>query len=404
MKSFKGGMSVGQEEYRTQEMPYELWLCSFPDISNRMLLNLIDLCGSAREIYYADVHRWRQVLKEKQVESLKRFTESWKPEEEYRKLKERDIRLITLQDADYPERLREIPDAPYGLFVMGSLPGEEPAVAVIGARDCTGYGSFVAGKLGEVLAKHGITVISGMARGVDGISQQAALDAGGRSCGVLGCGVDVCYPRQNWTLYERLPRQGCLISSYPLGTPALSRNFPPRNRIVSGLADAVVVVEAREKSGTLITVDMALEQGREVYAVPGRVTDRLSDGCNRLIRQGAIPMLNPEELIEELKGLQERRREKSRVAVSSSEHHKKGRVSTHVYERNIFLGDDDSTDLSPELAAVYKTLCPTPQNAEEIRENLPDQYRNINLNVCLIRLCLEGKARQVSPGCFCIAI
>lgn len=186
-------------------------------------------------------------------------------------------------------------------------------------------------------------------------------------------------------------------------TAWLSRNFPPRNRIVSGLADAVVVVEAREKSGTLITVDMALEQGREVYAVPGRVTDRLSDGCNRLIRQGAIPMLNPEELIEELKGLQERRQEKNRVVVSSSEHRKKGRGSVHAYERNVFSGDDDSTDLSPELAAVYKVLCLTPKNAEEIREILPGQYRDINLNACLIRLCLEGRARQVSPGCFCIA-
>lgn len=241
-----------------------------------------------------------------------------------------------------------------------------------------------------------------MARGVDGISQQAALDAGGRSCGVLGCGVDVCYPRQNRALYERLPKQGCLISSYPLGTPALSRNFPPRNRIVSGLADAVVVVEAREKSGTLITVDMALEQGREVYAVPGRVTDRLSDGCNRLIRQGAVPMLNPEELIEELKGMQERRREKSRVVVSPEKYHKKAR--TDAYERNAFPEDDDSVRLPPELAAVYKTLCLTPKNAEEIRESLPDQYRDINLSACLIRLCLEGKARQVSTGCFCIAI
>ena len=393
------------EECRTLEMPYEFWLCSFPDISNRALFKLIDLCGSAREAYFANADRWRHVLKEKQVESLKRFTESWKPEEEYRKLKEQGVRLITFHDEDYPERLREIPDMPYGLFVRGSLPGEEPAVAVIGARDCSGYGSFVAEKLGEVFAKHGITVVSGMARGVDGISQLAALDAGGRSCGVLGCGVDVCYPRQNRDLYERLPKQGCLISSYPMGTPALSRNFPPRNRIVSGLADAVVVVEAREKSGTLITVDMALEQGREVYAVPGRVTDRLSDGCNRLIRQGAIPMLNPEELIEELKDLQERRQEKSR-AVSASEHHKKARSGAHVHERNVFSGDDDldSTSLSPELATVYKVLSLTPKNVEEIRESLPDKYRDINLNACLIRLCLEGKARQVSPGCFCIAI
>ena len=383
-------------------MPYELWLCSFPDISNRALLNLLELCGSAREVYYADIYRWRQVLKEKQVESLKRFTEIWKPEEEYRKLRERGICLVTLRDAEYPERLREIPDAPYGLFVRGSLPGDEISVAVIGARDCSGYGAYVAKKLGETMARQGITVISGMARGVDGISQQAALDAGGRSCGVLGCGVDVCYPKQNRTLFERLPGQGCLISSYPQGTPALSRNFPPRNRIVSGLADAVVVVEAREKSGTLITVDMALEQGREVYAVPGRVTDRLSDGCNRLIRQGAIPLLDLEELIEELENCREKNREVKHDSVTLSvKPHTQKRIKTQ--EQNEFY-EEGSSKLSPELAAVYKVLGLTPQNADEIRENLPEQYRYINLNACLMRLCLEGKAEQVSTGCFCIAI
>lgn len=391
-----------RDEYRACDMPYELWLCSFPDISNRVLLNLLELCGSAREVYYADTHRWRQVLKEKQVESLKRFTEIWKPEEEYRKLKERGIYLVTLGDMEYPKRLMEIPDAPYGLFVRGSLPGEEITVAVIGARDCSGYGAYVAKKLGETLARHGITVISGMARGVDGISQQAALDAGGKSCGVLGCGVDVCYPKQNRALFERLPGQGCLISSYPQGMPALSRNFPPRNRIVSGLADAVVVVEAREKSGTLITVDMALEQGREVYAVPGRVTDRLSDGCNRLIRQGATPLLAPEELLEELEGLRERKRGGENNSVSLP-------VKPHTGQRARFkehnaFREEDEAKLSPELAEVYKVLSLTPQNAEEIRENLPERYRDMNLNACLMRLCLEGKAEQVSPGCFCIAI
>ena len=390
-----------RDEYRACDMPYELWLCSFPDISNRVLLNLLELCGSAREVYYADTHRWRQVLKEKQVESLKRFTEIWKPEEEYRKLKERGIYLVTLGDMEYPKRLMEIPDAPYGLFVRGSLPGEEITVAVIGARDCSGYGAYVAKKLGETLARHGITVISGMARGVDGISQQAALDAGGKSCGVLGCGVDVCYPKQNRALFERLPGQGCLISSYPQGMPALSRNFPPRNRIVSGLADAVVVVEAREKSGTLITVDMALEQGREVYAVPGRVTDRLSDGCNRLIRQGATPLLAPEELLEELEGLRERKRGGENNSVSLP-------VKPHTGQRARFkehntFREEDEAKLSPELAEVYKVLSLTPQNAEEIRENLPERYRDMNLNACLMRLCLEGKAEQVSPGCFCIA-
>lgn len=379
-----------QKEYRERELPYELWLCSFPDIGNRQLVSLAELCGGAQGVYYAGTDKWNQVLKEKQVESLKRFTERWKPGEEYEKLRTKGIRLMTLADSLYPRKLREIPDAPYGLFVRGKLPEEgELTVAVIGARNCSQYGDFVAKKLGEDLGLHGITVVSGMARGIDGISQQAALDAGGRSCGVLGCGVDICYPKENRKLYDRLWSQGCLISSYPPGAPAMPRNFPPRNRIVSGLADAVVVVEAREKSGTLITVDMALEQGREVYVVPGRITDRLSDGCNRLIRQGAIPLLNPQELVKDLYGLQDRKCAD------------RGRTGSRQTEDAAGSGSVAS-GLSPELAAIYGTLELTPRTVEEIRTRLPRsmQEGDINLNACLIRLCLENLAVQVSPGCF----
>ena len=212
---------------------------------------------------------------------------------------EAGIRMVERGERDYPARLLEIPDPPERLYVLGRLPEEKvPSVAIIGARECSEYGSYVAARLGECMGRNGIQVISGMARGIDGIGQTAALDVGGSSFAVLGSGVDVCYPARNRRLYERLRERGGVLSEYPPGTPALSRNFPPRNRIVSGLADAVVVVEAREKSGTLITVDMALEQGKEVYAVPGRVTDALSSGCNRLVKLGAAMLLDPEELAE----------------------------------------------------------------------------------------------------------
>lgn len=185
-------------------------------------------------------------------------------------------------------------------FYKGRLPKDTiPSVAVIGARECSEYGRYVAEELGRYLGTHRIQVISGMARGIDGISQQAALSAGGTSYGVLGCGVDICYPSQNRRLYEELGREGGLLSTYAPGIRAMPAYFPPRNRIVSGLSDALIVIEARQKSGTLITVDMALEQGRDVYVVPGRITDRLSDGCNRLLNQGAGVMLSPEQFLEE---------------------------------------------------------------------------------------------------------
>ena len=143
-------------------------------------------------------------------------------------------------------------------------------------------------------------MVSGLARGIDGISQEAALDCGGRTYAVLGCGVDVCYPAENGRLFDRIPARGGIVSEYPPGTLPQARLFPPRNRIISGLSDLILVVEAREKSGTLITVDMALEQGREVFAIPGRVTDALSSGCNTLIRQGAGVAISPSALLEGL--------------------------------------------------------------------------------------------------------
>ena len=210
-------------------------------------------------------------------------------------------------EESFPTRLRFIPDPPFGIYCRGPLlppgpppfPGlESPAAAVIGARLASGYGREQARRFSYRMASRGITIISGMARGIDGIAQTAALDAGGRSYAVLGCGVDICYPEENRPLYDRLLQQGGILSEYPPGTPPEARLFPLRNRIISGLADAVLVIEARKKSGTLITVDMALEQGRDVFALPGRVSDSLSDGCNRLIRQGAAPATCPEDLLE----------------------------------------------------------------------------------------------------------
>ena len=227
--------------------------------------------------------------------------------------------FITPFEKEYPDKLKNIPDAPAGLYVRGKVPVEsEITVAVVGARDCSEYGRYVAEELGSFLGKSGVTVVSGMARGIDGISQWAALEAGGTSIGILGCGVDICYPARNRALFDRLSEQGTIISEYPPGTPPRPMNFPARNRIVSGLADAVVVIEARCRSGTLITVDMALEQGKEVFVVPGRVTDRLSDGCNRLIKQGAAIMLSPEELLEELRELKEQSREYIAAAVNEN--------------------------------------------------------------------------------------
>lgn len=213
----------------------------------------------------------------------------------------KQMRYVKRAQEEYPSRLRELEGMPEGLYTEGLLPEEgRPAAAIVGARLCSPYGRAQAYRFARALAEAGVQIISGLARGVDGWAHQGALEGGGDTWAVLGCGLDVCYPRENRKLYEAIRQRGGLISEYPPGTPPLGRQFPARNRIISGLADLVLVVEAREKSGSLITADFALEQGKTVYAVPGRLGDALSGGCNRLIAQGAGLAESPGVLLEEL--------------------------------------------------------------------------------------------------------
>ncbi|MCR4651322.1 MAG: DNA-processing protein DprA [Lachnospiraceae bacterium] len=203
-------------------------------------------------------------------------------------------------EEDYPVRLTDIGSRPLSLWVRGRLPDDNiPSVAIIGARNCSGYGRQMAREWAREIAGAGVQIISGMAYGIDSIAETAALDAGGSSYAVLGNGVNVCYPKENASLYDRTIVAGGIISEYPPDTTPRPQFFPARNRIISGFADAVIVIEARERSGTLITVNMALNQGRDVYALPGRVTDSLSYGCNRLIREGAVPLIRPHEFLQE---------------------------------------------------------------------------------------------------------
>ncbi len=212
---------------------------------------------------------------------------------------------ISREDPDYPERLRLLPGMPKGLYVKGSLPDSGPSAAIVGARKCTVYGHKQSYAFGHYLASRGVQIISGMALGIDGYAQEGALDAGGKTFAVLGCGVDCCYPRSNRPLYNRIPEKGGILSELPEGTAPYAHFFPARNRIISALADLVLVIEAAEQSGSLITADFALEQGRTVYALPGRVGDRLSDGCNRLIYQGAGIAVSAEAVYEDLMSLYE---------------------------------------------------------------------------------------------------
>ena len=378
------------------ERMYAYFICSIPMIGGVRAGQLLSRFGDPQGVYEAGTAGWREILNDSVVEYMDRQKKSGNLEEEYHSLGEKQIGLVLQEEEGFPQKLLEIPDPPYGLFYKGKLPEQkQPSVAVIGARECSEYGRYVAEELGQYLGRAGIQVISGMARGIDGISQQAALSAGGTSYGVLGCGVDICYPAQNRRLYEELLEKGGLLSTYTPGTKPLPQYFPPRNRIVSGLSDALIVIEARQKSGTLITVDMALEQGRDVYVVPGRLTDRLSDGCNHLLTQGAGVFLSPESFAEDFLRSWE---EKQGLSADGSGG-KNGRKNNRETGRNTA-----KVKLPKEsLQKILECLEPVPKTSETLLQELWEkgEYTDISaLNRALMELELLGYARQNSPGYF----
>ena len=271
-------------------LKYWLWLTELPGLTNQTRLALLRHFPTPEDVYYADpeevlltegITREQAVLLEdKDCSGADRILAD---------CQRLDLDLLTIQDAGYPNRLRNIYDPPCLLYVRGRLPAfdDEASIAVVGTRDCTPYGVSCAEKLGYGLAAGGAVVVSGLARGVDSAALRGALRAGGTVTAVLGNGLDVVYPPENQSLYEDVAAAGALISEYPPGTPPEAKHFPVRNRIMSGLCLGTLVVEAPARSGALITAGTALEQGRDVFAVPGPIDAPASVGCNRLIRDGA---------------------------------------------------------------------------------------------------------------------
>ena len=214
---------------------------------------------------------------------------------------EQDVRVLTLLDKDYPKLLKEIDQSPPVLYIRGELmPADEFAVALVGTRKVSAYGQQITRDVSLYLAGNGLTIVSGLARGVDGLAHQHALQAGGRTIAVLGSGVDVIYPPEHRKLADAIVESGAIISDYPMGTQPEGIKFPPRNRIISGLSLATIVIEAGERSGALITADFALEQGRDVFAVPGNVLSPASMGTNRLIQNGSFALVSPKDVLDVL--------------------------------------------------------------------------------------------------------
>jgi DNA processing protein len=287
-----------------------LQLAQTPGVGAETGRKLLSAFGLPQQILAAPIASLRQVVSERVAQGLRQ-----PPSAEATALGERTLAwaeepgnyLLTLADPRYPPQLLEIADPPLLLYVKGRLELlTQPALAVVGSRNATAQGVLNAEKFSQALSQAGFTIVSGMALGIDTAAHHGALSApehGGSTIAVIGTGADIVYPARNRTLAHRIAEAGCIVSEYPLGMPAIAANFPRRNRIISGLARAVLVVEAAAQSGSLITARMAADQGRDVFAIPGSIHSPLSKGCHQLIKQGAKLVESAQDVLEELQYL-----------------------------------------------------------------------------------------------------
>ncbi len=287
-------------------------------------------------------------------------------------------RYIKKQDKEYPEKLKHYVNMPSGFYLKGSLPDPaKKAVAIVGARKCSPYGEQTARYFARALALNGVQIISGLATGIDSAAHKGCLEGSGQTFAVLGCGINVIYPRSNSMLYKSiLDNNGGIISEYDLTTPARAFNFPTRNRIISALSDAVLIVEARIKSGSLITASYALEQGIPIYVIPGKITDSLSAGTNSLLMQGAYPALSPENLLYEL-GISFKKNEEKTISP--------------LYDPS----------LSKTEKQILSSISDTPSSLDEICQRCLLDIAKVSST--LLQLELKGCIYQPSPGLYAVS-
>ncbi len=286
------------------EREYWFWLCTIDGVGMVTMNILLEYFKSPENIFNTKEKSFEHIKfgGKRARESFLRSRNEQQIRTAYERMETKGIHFTYKDAGDFPWRLKALSDCPKGLFYRGHLPSEDKdkkVIAIIGARECTDYGKEAARYFARELSNAGIEIISGLARGVDGYAHRGAIEADGATYGILGCGPDICYPQENIELFMEMQRKGGVLSEFPIGTPPRAGLFPIRNRIISGLSDGILVIEAKDRSGSLITVDAGLTQGRDIFALPGRMTDKNSAGCNQLIKLGAKPVTTPEDILEE---------------------------------------------------------------------------------------------------------
>jgi DNA processing protein len=336
---------------------------------------LLDFFGDIQSAWEAPEQALREIkLNRRSLENFLKVRHEVNLDEVLRQVERAGAQVLTWDTPDYPDLLRQITDAPPVLFVRGTLtPADEWSVALVGTRKATVYGREVAHRLATDLVQNRVTLVSGLARGIDSIAHKTALDAGGRTLAILGSGVDYIYPAEHRTLAEAIIENGALISDYPLGTRPEAANFPARNRIISGLSLGVVVVEADLKSGAMITADFALDHGREVFAVPGSILSPASAGCNRLLRDGANVVTEVGDILE----------------VLHLDHASEKQMAREVLPSN------------PTEATILEHLTAEPRHLDELSREISLPVEMISST--LVMMELKGMTRQVAPLQYVVA-
>ncbi len=356
---------------------YWFWLCNIKNIYNEQINKLFNVFSSPEEIYNASSKDLIETkLSKTEIENIEKSKKDLSNLKLLEKIKKEGVKFIYPDSKDYPAKLSLIKNMPYSLYVKGNLPDDNLlSVGMVGARACSEYGKSQTIRFAKSLASKKIQIISGLALGIDSISAKAALNVGGKTFAVLGSGIDIIYPRENIELYyEIIMNDGGIISEYPLGTIPYPWQFPFRNRLISGLSDKILIMEARKRSGTLVTASYALEQGKDIYCLPGKITDSLSDGCNQLIADGAGILLSPEYLLSDLY-------EKVNSTINT----------------NISL-DTCPFDIESDEYKVYELLESSPTSTEEIIQKTSLNPESIS--TILMDLEISGLIREVSKNFF----
>jgi DNA processing protein len=284
-----------------------IWLNSL-SIGNSNIKNIIEYFPNLQELWVSNSKQIRAMkgIRDEVKESILYNRNLDNIESLFKNAEKQNVHIVTIFDEEYPTGLRYLNDNPQVLYIKGeNLMNNSVSIGIVGSRKATSYGKWACEKFTKELVELGVTIISGLATGIDTLAHRTTLENGGKTIAVLGNGIDTIYPKRNLSLYKEIEREGSLITEFPLGTPPLAYNFPQRNRIISGLSKGVIVIEAQEKSGSLITAHHALDQGKDVFALPGNINSIFSGGTNKLIKDGAKPLLTIDDVIEEIYELQE---------------------------------------------------------------------------------------------------